>query len=204
MSNPYEGFQNFIDQLPDVVQPLIVAALGMIPYVEGEGSAALGIIAGINPIVAAVAGAVGNILSVIAVVLASSRIRQSVVARRAATAAASSAHGTTLTLDLPHGSPAGNAGDGLRDEGDGLRDEGGKPTRRTKGRKRLNDWMHRFGVPGASLLAPLALPTQLTAAFFVASGVKKSWVILWQVVAIVLWTGLVAAAALGFISVLGW
>ncbi|MBE0010058.1 MULTISPECIES: small multidrug efflux protein [unclassified Arthrobacter] len=197
MSNPYEGFQNFIDQLPDVVQPLIVAALGMIPYVEGEGSAALGIIAGINPIVAAVAGAAGNILSVIAVVLVSSRIRQSVVARRAASADASSAQGTTLTLDHPHRSTAESSRDDLQDDG-------GKPTRRTKGRKRLNDWMHRFGVPGASLLAPLALPTQLTAAFFVASGVKKSWVILWQVVAIVLWTGLVAAAALGFISLLGW
>lgn len=197
MSNPYEGFQNFIDQLPDVVQPLIVAALGMIPYVEGEGSAALGIIAGINPIVAAVAGAAGNILSVLAVVLVSSRIRQSVVARRAATADASSAQGTTLTLDHPPGSPVEST------QGD-LQNDGGKPTRRTKGRKRLNDWMHRFGVPGASLLAPLALPTQLTAAFFVASGVKKSWVILWQVVAIILWTGLVAAAALGFISLLGW
>lgn len=42
------------------------------------------------------------------------------------------------------------------------------------------------------------------AAFFVASGVRKGWVILWQVVAIVLWTGLVAAAALGLVTVLGW
>jgi hypothetical protein len=64
--------------------------------------------------------------------------------------------------------------------------------------------MVRFGVPGASILAPFALPTQLTAAFFVASGVNKGWVILWQVVAIVLWTGLVAAAALGVVSLLGW
>lgn len=194
MSNPYEGFQTFIAQLPDVVQPLIVAALGMIPYVEGEGSAALGIIGGINPIVAAVAGATGNILSVIAVVLVSSRIRQSVVTRRAAAADAASATGsgtTTITLDRPSDAV---------DEGT----DDGKPTRRTKGRKRLSGWMHRFGVPGASILAPLALPTQLTAAFFVASGVKKSWVILWQVVAIVLWTGLVAAAALGFLTLLGW
>ncbi|MBG6191811.1 hypothetical protein IWX64_002778 [Arthrobacter sp. CAN_A212] len=197
MSTPYEGFQNFIDQLPDIVQPLIVAALGMIPYVEGEGSAALGIIAGINPIVAAVAGAVGNILSVIAVVLVSSRIRQSVVTRRAATADAASARGTTLTLDHRRGLPAESTNDGLQDDG-------GKPTRRTKGRRRLNDWLHRFGVPGASLLAPLTLPTQLTAAFFVASGVKKSWVILWQIVAIIIWTGLVAAAALGFLNLLGW
>lgn len=197
MSNPYEGFQNFVDQLPEIVQPLLVAALGMIPYVEGEGSAALGIIAGINPIVAAMAGATGNILSVLAVVFFSARIRQSVVARRAATAnatSAASANGTTtVTLNRPHAAPV-----------DGGDDDVAKQTRRTKGRKRLNGWMLRFGVPGASLLAPLALPTQLTAAFFVASGVEKSWVILWQVVAIVLWTGLVAAAALGFISLLGW
>jgi hypothetical protein len=62
----------------------------------------------------------------------------------------------------------------------------------------------RFGVPGASILAPLALPTPLTAAFFVGSGVPKKWVMLWQVVAIVLWTGLIAAAATGLVTVLGW
>ncbi|WP_188726187.1 hypothetical protein [Pseudoclavibacter endophyticus] len=48
------------------------------------------------------------------------------------------------------------------------------------------------------------LPTQLTAALFVASGVNRSWVILWQAVSIVLWTGLVAAAALGALTLLGW
>ena len=62
----------------------------------------------------------------------------------------------------------------------------------------------RFGVPGASLLAPLALPTMLTAAFFVGSGVAKQWVILWQVVAIVLWTSAVAVAAASALAFLGW
>ena len=62
----------------------------------------------------------------------------------------------------------------------------------------------RFGVPGASILAPLALPTMLTAAFFVGSGVPKQWVILWQVVAIVLWTSLIAVAATGALALLGW
>jgi hypothetical protein len=65
-------------------------------------------------------------------------------------------------------------------------------------------WLVEFGVPGASILAPLALPTMLTAAFFVASGVRKEWVILWQVVAIILWTGVLAAAASGLLAVLGW
>lgn len=183
---PYEGLQDFVSGLPEIVQPLIVAGLGMIPYVEGEGSAALGILVGINPIVAAVAGAAGNILSVVIVVLLGSRVRTSVVARRR-TAAAEGA----VAVDVlePGREPSTDAA---------------KPSRRSKGRQRLRAWLVRFGVPGASILAPLALPTQLTAAFFVASGVNKGWVILWQVVAIVLWTGLVAAAALGLVSLLGW
>lgn len=196
MSSPYEGFQDFVGQLPEIVQPLLVTLLGMIPYVEGEGSAALGIIAGINPIVAAIAGAAGNIFIVVLVVLLSSRIRESVVARRAASraAAANGASGaTTITVDGP------DAASGVSTE-----DSGEKQDRKAKGRKKLGAWLVRFGVPGASILAPFALPTHFTAAFFVASGVKKSWVILWQVVAIVLWTGLVAAAALGLLTLLGW
>ena len=82
--NPYPWLQDFINQVPDILQPLIVAAAGAIPYVEGEGAAVLGIIAGINPIVAAIAGAAGNILAVLAVVLIGSRIRGGVVAGHAA------------------------------------------------------------------------------------------------------------------------
>jgi hypothetical protein len=184
-STPYEGIQDFVGGLPELVQPLIVAVLGMIPYIEGEGAAAIGIIVGINPVIAAIAAAAGNILSVILVVLLSSRVRESVVARRER----SGAGGVAAVAVLDSGSDT--AGEG-------------RPTRRSKGRKRLGAWLVRFGVPGASILAPLALPTQFTAAFFVASGVRKGWVILWQVVAIVLWTGFVAAAALGLVTVLGW
>ncbi len=184
MSTPYEGLQDFVTQLPEFVQPLLVAGLGMIPYVEGEGGAAIGIIAGINPVVAALAAAAGNIIAVLAEVLVSSRARETVVARRTRPAG-----GGTLTIDTADRPMA---------------DSAATPNRRSKGRERLRGWMVRFGVPLTSILAPLALPTHLTAAFFVASGVKKEWVILWQIVAIVLWTGAVAAAALGVITLLGW
>lgn len=182
MPSPLEGLRSFIDQLPEILQPVVIAVLGMIPYVEGEGSAAIGIILGMNPIIAALAGAGGNILSVIAVVALSSRVRQSVLARRAARAPIAAGGGEIA--------PAVH--------------EPEKENRRSKGRRRINGWLVRFGVPGASILAPWVLPTQLTAALFVASGVKKSWVILWQAVSIVLWTGLVAAAALGLLTLLGW
>lgn len=69
-----------------------------------------------------------------------------------------------------------------------------------KGRERFKRWVVRFGVPGASLIGPLALPTQLTAATLAASGVQRNWVILWQVIAIVLWTTAITLAATGVLS----
>ncbi|WP_240694848.1 small multidrug efflux protein [Cryobacterium sp. SO1] len=179
-----------IEQVPDILQPLIVAVAGAIPYVEGEGATAFGIIAGINPIVAAVAGATGNILCVFGVVFLGSRIRERVVARRAVKPVLVGAGGLELPVD-----DAAAVSDATSDA---------KPTSRSKGRARLRRWMLRFGVPGASILAPLALPTMLTAAFFVGSGVPKMWVMLWQIIAIVLWTTAIAVAASGALALLGW
>lgn len=173
-SNPYEWLQDLMAQVPELVQPFIVALAGAIPYIEGEGSAGLGVIAGINPVVAAVSGATGNIISVVLVVLLSSRARSATLARRERRAA---------------------------ERGAGQGAEQGEPTgRQSKGHKRLRRWLVRFGVPGTSLIGPLALPTQLTAATLVASGVSKSWVILWQVIAIVLWTTLITLAATGVLT----
>lgn len=86
MSNPLSdlvlGFQGLVADVPDLVQPLIVALAGAVPFIEGEGAAAIGIIGGIPPVVAALAGAIGNLLCVAIVVLATSRVRTAVTARR--------------------------------------------------------------------------------------------------------------------------
>jgi hypothetical protein len=213
MDNPYEWLQNFIAQVPEILQPLIVALAGAIPYIEGEGAAAFGIIAGIQPVVAAIAGAMGNILCVLGVVFLGSRIRERVVSRRVARAETSETGSSVVAAPL--GTSIDGAGSDaearntkavsvLEQPGDDEEETSTKPTRRAKGRARLHRWMVRFGVPGASLLAPLALPTMLTAAFFIGSGVPKQWVVLWQVVAIVLWTSAVAIAATGALALLGW
>lgn len=208
MTTPYDGLRDFVAQVPEIVQPLIVAGLGAVPYIEGEGAAALGIIVGINPIVAAIAGAAGNILSVLGVVLLSSRVRTSVLERRRAaaptpTAPAPAAPGTgTGTTVAP---AAESSADAAPDPAEAeAASEDDDTSRRGKGRRRVRALLVRFGVPGASLLAPWALPTQLTAALFIASGVRHGWVMLWQIVAIVLYTGLVAAAATGVLAALGW
>lgn len=190
--NAYEGLQNLVDQVPALLQPFVVALAGMVPYIEGEGSAALGVIAGINPVLAAVAGASGNILIVFVIVHFGDRIRSAIVGRRAEKKAAVGSR-----VEVLAGAPAA-AGADEHAEGRDL-----APVKKpSKGRERLMRWVVRFGVPGASLIGPLALPTHLTAATLVASGVRRNWVLLWQVIAIVLWTTLVTLAATGILTVL--
>ncbi|GAA4188610.1 hypothetical protein GCM10022252_24170 [Streptosporangium oxazolinicum] len=65
-----------------------------------------------------------------------------------------------------------------------------EPKPESRGRRRFRRFLVRFGVPGASLLGPLAVPTQITSAMLVASGTPRGRVLFWQAVAIVLWTTL--------------
>jgi hypothetical protein len=203
--------QDFINQVPDILQPVIIALVAAVPYLEGEGASVFGIIAGINPVVAALAAIAGNFLCVVGVVLLGSRIRGRLVARRAAGPAKSEAAPVAVSTQAGQAVAASTSAtptstDADRGSGTAVGDGGGDTdtNRGAKGRNKLRRWLVRFGVPGASLLAPLALPTMLTAAFFVASGVRKEWVLLWQLIAIVLWTGAAAAAATCLLALLGW
>lgn len=203
MDNPYPWLQDFIDQVPDLLQPVLVALAAAIPYFEGEGASVLGIIAGMNPLVAAVAAIAGNFLCVLVVVLLGARIRGHIVARRA-TGSASSASVPVASTTSVVGTETSSTASATSTSTDADADAEDETTRRGKGRTKLRRWLVRFGVPGASLLAPLALPTMLTAAFFVAAGVGKERVLFWQLIAIVLWTGASALAASGVLALLGW
>lgn len=175
--------QGVLAQVPELVQPLIIALAGAIPFVEGELASTLGVWAGLNPFIAFFAAAIGNFLCVLGVVVVSSRARQAVVARRARNAVAAvdaSGAGAVAVLEETE------------------LESGAKPE--SKGRQRFKKFLVRFGVPGASILGPLALPTQFTSAMLVASGVRTSWVLLWQAVAIVLWTALTTAIATGVLA----
>ncbi|WP_353111514.1 small multidrug efflux protein [Microbacterium sp.] len=80
--NLIDTFQNLVAQVPDLVQPLIVALAGAIPFIEGEGAATIGVVGGIHPVVAALAAIVGNFVCVAALVLVSSGARQAILTRR--------------------------------------------------------------------------------------------------------------------------
>lgn len=173
--NLVDTFQDLVAQVPDLVQPMIVAVAAMVPFIEGEGGATIGILGGIHPAVAAVAAVIGNFLAVTAVVLASAGARDAVVNHRQAKARQRSAvlvgsGGTQDTAARPE--PADD--------------------RRSARRAKFQRAYERYGVPGVSLLGPLLLPTHFTASMLVASGVGKARVLAWQAVAIVGWTTVTA------------
>lgn len=165
MDDLVRTFQELVAQVPEAVQPIIVVLVAAIPFLEGEGASVIGVLGGIHPVVAGLAAAAGNFLSVLAVVLFGSRVRTAALA------------GRSRGAELP-----------------------AEPESESKGRRRFRRWLVRFGVPGASILGPLAIPTQFTSAMLVAAGTPRGWLLLWQGVAIVLWTTLATVVAWGVVT----
>ncbi|MEU5902898.1 hypothetical protein [Micromonospora sp. NPDC047527] len=178
------NFQELVAQVPGIVQPFIVMLAGAIPFVEGEGAAIIGIAGGLHPIVAGVAAAAGNFLCVLLVVAVTSRARTTIVDRRDSLVGVGGGAGArSSALGETYQETAAT-----------------KPE--SKGRRRFNRWLVRFGVPGASILGPLAIPTQIMSAILVGGGTPRRWVLLWQAISIVIWTTfgtLLAWAALTYV-----
>ncbi|MEY2848477.1 MAG: hypothetical protein RI885_1142 [Actinomycetota bacterium] len=193
--NPFSGLQDVVDQLPELLQPILVFLVGAVPFID-EAAAGLGVVAGVHPLIAFTANVAGSTVAVVLVVSLGSRVREAIVRRRA-----------RRSTPVPSRQLASVASAGAGQIPDTSPSETpqhhGAKKEKSKGEKRLAAWMVRFGVPGASLLAPVALPFALTSLFFVGAGVNKSWVILWQVIAIVLWTALVTVSATAAVAVLG-
>ena len=176
------NFQELVAQVPAFVQPFILMLAGAVPFIEGEVASLIGVIGGVNPIIAGIAAAIGNFASVLAVVTVASRTREFAVARR-------------------RGGAGVDGGAELNGGTDVLVDEKPNPKPKSKGRERFARWVVRYGVPGASIIGPLAIPTQFMSAMLVGSGTPKAWVLLWQGIAIVLWTTLsVGLATLALVT----
>lgn len=236
MNTIIEFFQGLAAQVPDLLQPLIIAAAGAIPFIEGEVSSVIGVWAGLNPIVAGLAGAIGNFICVAVIVLLGARARRAVVARRDQKRATARSVVTPSGDTIAEAGPSDirtadhlGAGDDLHpdlnpdldsdlhsdthpdlhsdlhsdtdsDTDEALTATTEKPD--SKGRIKFKRFLTRFGVPGASLLGPLAIPTQITSTILVSAGVKTSWILLWQGIAIVAWTTLTTAIATGALTLI--
>jgi len=184
--NLIDTFQDLVSRVPEIVQPLIVALAGAVPFIEGEGAASIGIIGGIHPVIAVAAAIIGNFVCVAALVVLGSGARQAVVTRRRkrefAPAGLSGAEVAT-----------GAAGSALEPapaaEGD----------RASARRAKFQRAFERYGVPGVSLLGPLLLPTQFTATMLATAGVGKARILIWQAVAIIGWTTIIAVLVSGVV-----
>lgn len=77
-----EALQNFTESLPPVFQWLGVMLLGAIPFVESYLGSVVGVLVGLSPFVAIPAAIVGNIISMLAFVLAAHGVRSRVTRGR--------------------------------------------------------------------------------------------------------------------------
>jgi uncharacterized membrane protein len=178
-----DTFQDLVAQVPEFLQPLVVAAAGAVPFIEGEGAATIGILGGIHPVVAAIAGIVGNFLCVLVLVLLSSSAHDAVVTRRRERIRSRDAVSVGATSVGPDGAGAIDGTTGAEIDRPVVPLEEQSP-RKAKFQRAFE----RYGVPGVSLLGPLLLPTQFTATMLAAAGVDKVRILVWQAVAIVAWT----------------
>lgn len=60
----------------------------------------------------------------------------------------------------------------------------------------------KFGIPGVSLLGPLALPSQFTAPLMVSFGANRNLVMIWMFVSVAVWGTGFALLGVGFLNLL--
>lgn len=186
--NLIDTFQDLVSRVPELLQPLIVALAGAVPFVEGEGAATIGIVGGIHPVLAVVAAIVGNFVCVALLVLLGSGARRAVVTRRRRSSL------------VPVGSPGASESALEPDPEPAAAVEGDRASAR---RAKFQRAFERYGVPGVSLLGPLLLPTQFTATMLAAAGVGKARILVWQAVAITGWTIIIAVLVSGVVHAAG-
>lgn len=172
--NVIESFQDLVAQVPDFIQPFIVALAGAVPFVEGEGATTIGILGGLNPVVAVAAAAIGNFLCVFVLVTLSSGARSAIVTRNQVRRNAKEAVLAT--------------GGTRRASEDEFEDDYAASDRKSARMVKFQRALDKYGVPGVSLLGPLLLPTQFTSTMLAAGGVSKARVLFWQAIAIAAWS----------------
>lgn len=84
MTDIITGLQELTQGLPPLLRWVGVLLAGAIPYVEAEGAAILGVVSGVNPVVAILAAVVGNAIALALVVWLIGAARSGVTRGRAA------------------------------------------------------------------------------------------------------------------------
>lgn len=165
--------REFVMGLPEALQGVGVFLVSFIPFVEGEGAAIIGVLAGISPWLAVPVGIVGNFLVVALLVYAAHGARGALMGRRAARRG----------------------------------DRAPEPARRapeSASRALLRERFERWGVPGLSLIGPMIfIPGHVAAPAMVSFGANRDYVMVWQTVAIVVYTTVGGLLIYGLLARMG-
>lgn len=78
-----DALQDFTASLPTVLQWVGVILAAAIPFIESYFGSVIGILAGINPVIAIAAAIVGNVISMLLFVLSAHGVRSKVVSGKA-------------------------------------------------------------------------------------------------------------------------
>lgn len=79
----FESLQAFTSSLPPLLQWVGVLLIAAVPFVESYFGSVVGVVSGLNPVVAIAAAVVGNVVSMLIFVLSAHRVRSKVVSGKA-------------------------------------------------------------------------------------------------------------------------
>jgi membrane protein YqaA with SNARE-associated domain len=79
-----DAMQDFTSSLPPVLQWLGVMVAAAVPFIESYFGSVIGVLAGIDPVIAIAAAIAGNVISMLVFVLGAHRVRSKVVSARTA------------------------------------------------------------------------------------------------------------------------
>ena len=74
--------------------------------------------------------------------------------------------------------------------------------RQLKRRDKAKKLFDKFGVPGVSLLGPMALPSQFTAPLMASFGANRHLIMLWMTVSIIVWGVGFVLLGIGFLNLI--
>lgn len=158
-----------------LVAYLTVLVAAAVPWLEVLLVVPVGILAGLSPTAVVVVAAVGNVASLVPVVLGGDRLRAWWRARRRARMAAA---------NEADGSPGTEAGGS----------PGGGPPAASGRSARAQRVLDRYGLPGVALLGPLLTGIHVAALAALAAGAPKRPTLLWSTAGVVVWSAVTGVA----------
>ncbi|MEL4161944.1 hypothetical protein [Corynebacterium bovis] len=198
-----ESLQSWVHGLPVVLQVLAVFVIGVVPVLEGDVAAAVGIVAGVSWPATFLAGTAGTVLATVGGVALGGRVDGGLRARRRRRdreRLPAAADGTAAPTGQD---PGPDPGPVRTPDGTALPVGGrGRDRSREERRRALLDRVARWGLPAAMILGGVVSPVAINAFLLASAGMNRRALRLWGVVSAVVNTALAVAATTGLLHLI--